>query len=193
MYADMVTGSMRRAIDETERRRKVQTEYNSVHGIIPKTTTGKPRKHCKRIAGNSYVNIFKVVFFCAFYVNFFFHRPLLFNILAISIDQKTTSHNPRSTVGTQFFDFVRNIFQFNIVGCGFFARYSYRIPDFFYNGFRNNTVHTVILGLNFSSSSTLAFDTIFAEGQRRYIESLSSYARQFLGQMEKPEDCLSAF
>ncbi len=44
---------------------------------------------------------------------------------------------------------------------------------------------TVFTGLSGSGKSTLAFDTIFAEGQRRYIESLSSYARQFLGQMEK--------
>ncbi|MCC2593365.1 excinuclease ABC subunit UvrA [Tessaracoccus sp. OS52] len=46
----------------------------------------------------------------------------------------------------------------------------------------------VFTGLSGSGKSSLAFDTIFAEGQRRYVESLSSYARQFLGQMEKP-DC----
>ena len=46
---------------------------------------------------------------------------------------------------------------------------------------------TVLTGLSGSGKSTLAFDTIFAEGQRRYVESLSSYARQFLGQMEKPD------
>ncbi|HLG51705.1 MAG TPA: excinuclease ABC subunit UvrA [Chloroflexota bacterium] len=45
----------------------------------------------------------------------------------------------------------------------------------------------VITGLSGSGKSSLAFDTIFAEGQRRYIESLSSYARQFLGQIEKPD------
>ena len=45
---------------------------------------------------------------------------------------------------------------------------------------------TVITGLSGSGKSSLAFDTIYAEGQRRYVESLSSYARQFLGQMEKP-------
>ena len=45
----------------------------------------------------------------------------------------------------------------------------------------------VITGLSGSGKSTLAFDTIFAEGQRRYVESLSSYARQFLGQLEKPD------
>ncbi|MEE8587386.1 MAG: ATP-binding cassette domain-containing protein, partial [Acidobacteriota bacterium] len=45
---------------------------------------------------------------------------------------------------------------------------------------------TVITGLSGSGKSSLAFDTIYAEGQRRYIESLSSYARQFLEQMEKP-------
>ena len=46
---------------------------------------------------------------------------------------------------------------------------------------------TVITGPSGSGKSSLAFDTLYAEGQRRYIESLSSYARQFLGQMEPPE------
>ncbi|MEN8929113.1 MAG: excinuclease ABC subunit UvrA, partial [Flavobacteriales bacterium] len=46
---------------------------------------------------------------------------------------------------------------------------------------------TVITGLSGSGKSSLAFDTLYAEGQRRYIESLSSYARQFLGKLEKPE------
>ena len=46
---------------------------------------------------------------------------------------------------------------------------------------------TVITGLSGSGKSSLAFDTLYAEGQRRYVESLSSYARQFLGQMEKPD------
>ena len=45
----------------------------------------------------------------------------------------------------------------------------------------------VVTGLSGSGKSSLAFDTIYAEGQRRYIESLSSYARQFLGQMDKPD------
>jgi excinuclease ABC subunit A len=45
----------------------------------------------------------------------------------------------------------------------------------------------VITGLSGSGKSSLAFDTIYAEGQRRYVESLSSYARQFLGMMEKPD------
>src|SRR5207244_1090827 len=44
----------------------------------------------------------------------------------------------------------------------------------------------VITGVSGSGKSSLAFDTLYAEGQRRYIESLSAYARQFLGQMEKP-------
>ena len=44
-----------------------------------------------------------------------------------------------------------------------------------------------IAGVSGSGKSSLAFDTIFAEGQRRYVESLSSYARQFLGQMDKPD------
>ena len=50
---------------------------------------------------------------------------------------------------------------------------------------RNKLV--VITGLSGSGKSALAFDTIYAEGQRRYVESLSAYARQFLGLMEKPD------
>src|SRR5881392_1175419 len=50
---------------------------------------------------------------------------------------------------------------------------------------RNKLV--VITGLSGSGKSSLAFDTIYAEGQRKYVESLSAYARQFLDQMEKPE------
>ena len=50
---------------------------------------------------------------------------------------------------------------------------------------RNRLV--VITGLSGSGKSSLAFDTVYQEGQRRFMESLSSYARQFLGQMEKPK------
>ena len=50
---------------------------------------------------------------------------------------------------------------------------------------RNKLV--VITGISGSGKSSLAFDTIYAEGQRRYVESLSSYARQFLGGSEKPD------
>jgi excinuclease ABC subunit A len=45
----------------------------------------------------------------------------------------------------------------------------------------------VVTGISGSGKSSLAFDTIYAEGQRRYVESLSAYARQFLGVMEKPD------
>ena len=50
---------------------------------------------------------------------------------------------------------------------------------------RNKLV--VITGLSGSGKSSLAFDTLYAEGQRRYVESLSSYARQFLGSLERPD------
>ena len=46
---------------------------------------------------------------------------------------------------------------------------------------------TVVTGLSGSGKSSLAFDTLYAEGQRRYVESLSAYARQFLGRMQKPD------
>ena len=61
------------------------------------------------------------------------------------------------------------------------------------NNLKNVTVRiprdqmVVLTGLSGSGKSTLAFDTIYAEGQRRYMESVSAYARQFLGQMEKPD------
>ncbi len=47
--------------------------------------------------------------------------------------------------------------------------------------------YIVFTGLSGSGKSSLAFDTLYAEGQRRYVESLSAYARQFLGQMDKPD------
>ena len=50
---------------------------------------------------------------------------------------------------------------------------------------RNKLV--VITGLSGSGKSSLAFDTLYAEGQRRYVESLSAYARQFLGKIDKPD------
>ncbi len=57
---------------------------------------------------------------------------------------------------------------------------------------RNKLV--VITGLSGSGKSSLAFDTIYAEGQRRYLETFSAYARQFLGNMERPEvDKISGF
>ena len=61
------------------------------------------------------------------------------------------------------------------------------------NNLKNITVEiprdklVVLTGLSGSGKSSLAFDTIFAEGQRRYVESLSAYARQFLGQLDKPD------
>ena len=61
------------------------------------------------------------------------------------------------------------------------------------NNLKNVTVDiprdklVVLTGVSGSGKSSLAFDTIYAEGQRRYVESLSSYARMFLGQMEKPD------
>src|ERR1035438_9979020 len=50
---------------------------------------------------------------------------------------------------------------------------------------------TVVTGLSGSGKSSLAFDTIYAEGQRRYVETLSAYARQFLDQIERPDVILS--
>ena len=72
-----------------------------------------------------------------------------------------------------------------------------QVKDIFIKGAREHNLKNVdvrvprdslvvFTGLSGSGKSSLAFDTIYAEGQRRYVESLSSYARQFLGQMEKP-------
>ena len=73
------------------------------------------------------------------------------------------------------------------------ARDSLRVVGAREHNLKNITVEiprdklVVITGLSGSGKSSLAFDTIFAEGQRRYVESLSAYARQFLGQMRKPD------
>ena len=73
------------------------------------------------------------------------------------------------------------------------AENSIRIKGARVNNLKNITVDiprdtfTVITGLSGSGKSSLAFDTLYAEGQRRYVESLSAYARQFLGRMKKPE------
>ncbi len=68
--------------------------------------------------------------------------------------------------------FVKNARQHNLKGVD---------AEFKHNGF------TVVTGVSGSGKSSLVFDTLFAEGQRRYVESLSSYARQFMGRMKKPE------
>lgn len=62
---------------------------------------------------------------------------------------------------------------------------AHNLKDISLNIPRNQLV--VLTGLSGSGKSSLAFDTIYAEGQRRYIESFSSYARQFLGNMERPD------
>ncbi|MDG1503466.1 MAG: excinuclease ABC subunit A, partial [Flavicella sp.] len=80
--------------------------------------------------------------------------------------QKKATHNPRDFIliqGAQLHN-LKNI--------------DVAIP-------RNKLV--VITGLSGSGKSSLAFDTLYAEGQRRYVESLSSYARQFLGKLNKPK------
>ena len=85
-------------------------------------------------------------------------------------------------------------YQITIYDC----RYNTMNDKIYVKGARENNLKNVDLaiprdklvvftGLSGSGKSSLAFDTIYAEGQRRYVESLSSYARQFLGQMDKPD------
>jgi excinuclease UvrABC ATPase subunit len=120
---------------------------------------------------------------------------------AISIEQKATSHNPRSTVGTitEIYDYLRLLFA--RVGLPKCPKHGVDKLQLFYQHNNNmnkykrillklsgealaqgdNTLDpklVVITGLSGSGKSSLAFDTIYAEGQRRYVESLSAYARQ---------------
>src|SRR5207302_3554372 len=77
--------------------------------------------------------------------------------------------------------------------CGSMAKEFIRIGGAREHNLKNLTLEiprdklVVITGLSGSGKSSLAFDTIYAEGQRKYVESLSAYARQFLDQMQKPE------
>ncbi|MDR0751653.1 MAG: excinuclease ABC subunit UvrA [Christensenellaceae bacterium] len=88
---------------------------------------------------------------------------------------------------------MKNKFDLSINSSGEITKDSIIVRGARENNLKNLTVVLprnkliVFTGLSGSGKSSLAFDTIFAEGQRRYIESLSSYARQFLGQMEKPD------
>ena len=84
----------------------------------------------------------------------------------------STKDNPKKTNKNQEFISVFGAREHNL------KNLTLQIP-------RNQLV--VFTGLSGSGKSSLAFDTIYAEGQRRYVESLSSYARQFLGVMDKPD------
>ena len=108
---------------------------------------------------------------------------------AISIEQKSTSHNPRSTgivarrrilAGWSLIteSFVMKFIDIRGARTHNLCNLDLTLP-------RDKLI--VFTGLSGSGKSSLAFDTIYAEGQRRYVESLSTYARQFLSMMEKPD------
>src|SRR5437763_2436396 len=79
--------------------------------------------------------------------------------------------------------------QYRGLDCFFFFQAEDGIRDTSVTGVQTCAlpILTVITGLSGSGKSSLAFDTIYAEGQRRYVETLSAYARQFLDQMERPD------
>ena len=180
MYADTVTPSMERAISETERRRAIQSKYNEDHGITPKSIVKEIRdvieitklpdeENARRLSPIERQDLIrrmtKEMRNAAELLEFEYAAEL-----RIKIDKL----NKAEIEGVMSKDSIiikgareHNLKNIDVV-----------LP-------RDKLI--VMTGLSGSGKSSLAFDTIFADGQRRYMESLSSYARQFLGQMDKPD------
>ena len=192
MYADTMTDSMKAAIEETNRRRTVQQRYNEEHHITP-TTIKKavrdliavskdiakkekdwekdPESMSKKELGQLIDSVEKQMKKAAADLNFEAAAKLRDKMIELKKElQKMEDPAPKRDV--KKYIRIRGASENNL------KHVDVDIP-------RNELV--VLTGLSGSGKSSLAFDTIYAEGQRRYMESLSSYARQFLGQMEKPK------
>src|SRR4051812_9174663 len=114
------------------------------------------------------------------------HRPGAGPVRGLTLARKHRNFRPSVPANTRSSDAVPRLVYVNSAGSIVISgAREHNLRDIDVVLPRNSLV--VITGLSGSGKSSLAFDTIYAEGQRRYVESLSAYARQFLGQMEKPD------
>ncbi len=203
MYADTITDSMRLALDETERRRAIQMAYNEKHGITPKTIQKSvrdlisiskkvaqeemqfkkdPESMSKKELEKLIKDVEKKMKKAAAELNFeaaaqlrdkkieLKNTPVMKNRYRKMRETLKSERKETTTMAQQYIK-IKGANEHNL------KNIDVTLP-------RDKFI--VLTGLSGSGKSSLAFDTIYAEGQRRYMESLSSYARQFLGQMEKP-------
>ena len=172
MYADTNTKSMKHTIDETTRRRKKQILYNQEHGITP-TTIMKSVPEQEIVLDESKLKSI---------------HDLKNDVIDLDAQMKKYSEE---------LDFARLNFEGSIsIAIIFLSKMidnKLKAKTCTRHNLKNIDVDiprdqlVTITGLSGSGKSTLAFDTIYAEGQRRYVESLSAYARQFLEMMDKPD------
>ena len=181
IYADKITESIRSAVEITNNRRKIQLAYNKEHGIKPKSVVRSVKEKSKKDVKlkDNVKNIPK--------------DELILMIqdledemkrASLKLDFETAAKIKGSNkIFRRSFKLMNNMTRkgsINIKG----AR-EHNLKNIELSLPRDKFL--VITGISGSGKSSLAFDTIYAEGQRRYVESLSAYARQFLGQMKKPE------
>jgi hypothetical protein len=203
LYADRMTDSMRAAISLTERRRMLQIEYNKEHGIEPTTVMknvadilGRLRSEHMPEPANKVHGISSLEDMLPDDLSLEIARVEKAMLVAASElrFEEAAACATCSTATASGHDFVTRRTGPRCLtgrfptcprpsGCRALASTTSRTSRSRYP--RDQLV--VFTGLSGSGKSSLAFDTIYAEGQRRYVESLSAYARQFLGQMDKPD------
>ena len=205
MYADEVTDSMDRAITETERRRAIQMAYNEEHGIVPKTivkaipdsieisdkaenakmNTRRMGKLEREAAIDRLTREMKE----AAKLLEFEHAAFLRD----QIDRLRRGENPTvdssAETGAEAEPCTdtkkREKIPWQTIKSSSKGAREHNLKNVNLTLPREKLI--VMTGLSGSGKSSLAFDTIYADGQRRYVESLSSYARMFLGRMDKPD------
>ena len=204
MYADVVTDSMERAITETERRRAIQMAYNEEHGIVPKTIVkaiadsieisdkAENAKRNTRRMGKMERE--------AAIERLTREMKEAAKLLELST-QPSCGIRSTACAGARTLPWTppprpsanRTMHRHNEKGENTLANDKIIIKGAREHNLKNINLTLprekliVMTGLSGSGKSSLAFDTIYADGQRRYVESLSSYARMFLGRMDKPD------